>query len=179
MQVHTFRAGSVQEALQQVRFTLGPDAAVLQTREVRQGVLQWLTGIREIEVLASRDVNVPSRLPQEIGDALAKLTAAADDRDHDAADELSRLPRADEEDYRKSYRECLRAETVALRSLVEELSKPTDDAESTSTASRLTEISRMLTELGIEKSIADQLVNKVRDDLLAGPRPNHGTRDWG
>lgn len=39
MQIHTFRAESLQAALQQVRRQLGPDAAILQTREMRQGRL--------------------------------------------------------------------------------------------------------------------------------------------
>ena len=46
-----------------VRRELGPDAAVLHTREVRNRWLGWLPGPRQIEVTASRGVNVPSRLP--------------------------------------------------------------------------------------------------------------------
>ena len=47
-----------------VRRDLGPDAAVLHTREVRTaGFFGWLTGPRQIEVTASASVNVPSRLP--------------------------------------------------------------------------------------------------------------------
>jgi len=61
MEVKTFRAESLHEALNRVRAELGPDAAVLQTREVRSGWLGW--GRREIEVIASADVQVPSRLP--------------------------------------------------------------------------------------------------------------------
>jgi len=67
MDIKTFRAGSLQEALNRVRDELGPDAAVLQTREVRAG---WLgLGRREVEVLASVDVWVPSRLPPRELDA--------------------------------------------------------------------------------------------------------------
>ena len=51
------------EALALVRRELGPDAAVLHTREVRSRWLGWLPGPRQIEVTASRGVNVPSRLP--------------------------------------------------------------------------------------------------------------------
>lgn len=61
MDVKTYRAGSLQEALNRVREELGPDAAVLQTREVRSGWLGF--GRREIEIVASADVRVPSRLP--------------------------------------------------------------------------------------------------------------------
>lgn len=64
MDVRTYRAPSMYEALALVRRDLGPDAAVLHTREVRgRGWWGWLRGVREIEVTASAGVNVPSRLP--------------------------------------------------------------------------------------------------------------------
>jgi flagellar biosynthesis protein FlhF len=51
------------EALALVRRDLGPDAAVLHTREVRSRWLGVFPGARQIELTASRGVNVPSRLP--------------------------------------------------------------------------------------------------------------------
>jgi flagellar biosynthesis protein FlhF len=52
------------EALALVRRELGPDAAVLHTREVQKRRFFGLfSGPRMIEVTASRGVNVPSRLP--------------------------------------------------------------------------------------------------------------------
>ena len=55
------------EALAMVRRELGPDAAVLHTREVRPRWLRWLPGPRQIEVTASCGVHVPSRLPPRAG----------------------------------------------------------------------------------------------------------------
>lgn len=64
MDVRTYRAATMYEALAMVRRDLGPDAAVLHTREVRAGGWWgWLRGRRRIEVTASAGVNVPSRLP--------------------------------------------------------------------------------------------------------------------
>ena len=62
MEIKTYRAATMHEALGMVRRELGPDAAVLHTREVPAGRL-WgrLFGAREIEVTASLGVNVPSR----------------------------------------------------------------------------------------------------------------------
>ena len=62
MEIRTYRAATMHEALGMVRRDLGPDAAVLHTREVPVGRL-WgrLWGSREIEVTASLGVNVPSR----------------------------------------------------------------------------------------------------------------------
>jgi flagellar biosynthesis protein FlhF len=63
MDIRTYRAATMHEALRLVRRDLGPEAAVLHTREVPAGRL-WgrLFGGREIEVTASLGVNVPSRL---------------------------------------------------------------------------------------------------------------------
>jgi len=72
MEVKTYRARTMQEALAMVRRDLGPDAAVLHTREVRSDrLLGWLSRRRQIEVTASSDVNVPSRLPAARSDRAA------------------------------------------------------------------------------------------------------------
>lgn len=65
MEIHTFRAASLQEALLLVRHELGPDASVLQTRQV-SGKLFGLLGKRCVEVYASRDAHVIRRLPGSV-----------------------------------------------------------------------------------------------------------------
>src|SRR5687767_13194013 len=62
MQVKTYRARTMQEALALVRRDLGPQAAVLHTRDVGGGLWRLLGGKR-VEVTASNEVHVPSRLP--------------------------------------------------------------------------------------------------------------------
>ncbi len=66
MELRTFRAASMHEALMLVRQELGPDAAVLHTREVRDRLWKVLPGPKRIEVTASCGINVPSRLPQNL-----------------------------------------------------------------------------------------------------------------
>ena len=66
MELRTYRAATIREALTLVRRELGPDAAVLHTREVRQRWLGVLPGARQIEVTASRGIPVPSRLPSRV-----------------------------------------------------------------------------------------------------------------
>jgi flagellar biosynthesis GTPase FlhF len=57
MEIRTYRAESVHEALQMVRDELGPDAIVLRTREVRAGGLWGLIrGDRCTELTASTDL---------------------------------------------------------------------------------------------------------------------------
>jgi flagellar biosynthesis protein FlhF len=64
MEIKTYRASSMQEALRLVRTDLGPGAAVLHTREAPLSrILGWLPGVRRIEVTASTDVIVPNRFP--------------------------------------------------------------------------------------------------------------------
>ena len=64
MDVRTYRAPTMQQALALVRQELGAGAAVLHTREVRaRGLFRLWPGARQIEVTASADAIVPSRLP--------------------------------------------------------------------------------------------------------------------
>lgn len=60
MDIRTYRAPSLQEALQFVRQELGPDAAILQTRQVNSGLMGML-GRRIVEVQASLEVPVARR----------------------------------------------------------------------------------------------------------------------
>jgi len=61
MQLKSYRAATIQEAIELIRRDLGPDAAVLHAREApRRGLARWF-GRRLIEVTASPDANVPSR----------------------------------------------------------------------------------------------------------------------
>lgn len=57
MHIRTFRASSLQDALEQIRHQMGPEAAVLHTRQVRDGWMGWL-GRTYVEVTAGlRDSN--------------------------------------------------------------------------------------------------------------------------
>ncbi|GAB5404158.1 MAG: flagellar biosynthesis protein FlhF [Aureliella sp.] len=77
MDIKTFRAESLQEALQLVRDQLGPDASVVQTREVKQsrfGVFRKSI----VEVQASCDMNVARVLsPRDQPDASNAATQAS------------------------------------------------------------------------------------------------------
>jgi flagellar biosynthesis protein FlhF len=69
MHIRTFRAASLQEALEQIRQQMGPDASVLHTRQIRDGWMGWL-GRSSVEVTAGlRDSNEalssPSTLSME------------------------------------------------------------------------------------------------------------------
>jgi flagellar biosynthesis protein FlhF len=77
MDIHTYRAATMHEALALVRRELGPNAAVLHTREVPAD--RWwsrLCGVRHVEVTASLAVNVPSRFAQPAESVAARAVAA-------------------------------------------------------------------------------------------------------
>jgi flagellar biosynthesis protein FlhF len=61
MDIRTFRAATLQEALEQVRETLGPDAAVLHTRQVKRSRM-GLFSSSLVEVEASVEMPVTSRM---------------------------------------------------------------------------------------------------------------------
>ncbi len=89
MDLRTYRARSLQEALRLVRADLGPDASVLHTRDVATGISRWLGGTNQIEVTASAEVQVPSRL-----ESMAQLTTTNEVQTADAHDYRSKF-RAD------------------------------------------------------------------------------------
>src|SRR3954447_16323967 len=71
MDIKTFRAKTMRDALELVRRELGPSAAVLHTREVNGGPIGRLVFGRRYEVAASLNANVPSRLPAALVSANA------------------------------------------------------------------------------------------------------------
>jgi flagellar biosynthesis protein FlhF len=98
MQLHTFKARSLAEALRLVRDELGPDASVLHTRDVSSTLVRWLGG-HLIEVTASVELSAPSRL----------------------AEQQPRVPPADEEDFCRKIRHDLMMAEKTEPSLVEQL----------------------------------------------------------
>jgi flagellar biosynthesis GTPase FlhF len=106
MQLYTYRARSLAEAMKIVRAELGPDASVLHTRVIGSPLL-GLIGGQTLEVTASDDADVPSRLP-EMADTRQSL-----------------IPAADLSDYRRQIRLNLRSSVASEISIVEQLSTKT------------------------------------------------------
>jgi flagellar biosynthesis protein FlhF len=119
MDLRTYRARSLQEALRLVREDLGPDASVLHTRDVAAGISRWLGGAKEIEVTASAEVQVPSRLQ-----ALSHV--ASEDGP----------PTADTQDYRSKFRADL-FRPQGRGAALEELCRHAADVGQTHRAARL------------------------------------------
>jgi flagellar biosynthesis protein FlhF len=139
------------EALGLVRHELGPDAAVLHTREVRNHWLRWLPGPRQIEVTASRGVNVPSRLPSRPAvEKPAEATAGP-------------LPGRVREDARVGRQ--VQGQLVALQAMMQDLcrrSKCGDDW-----PEHLFHLFTDLLDSEVSEEVARELVEGVRNDAGA------------
>src|SRR5262249_60938631 len=78
--VRTFKAASMQEALDIVRREMGPEAVILHTREVpAPRVLKWRKATERVEVTAGTGVNVrtPRALLEPFGTRSARAGAPA------------------------------------------------------------------------------------------------------
>jgi flagellar biosynthesis protein FlhF len=145
----------MQEALALVRRDLGPEAAVLHTREVRRGLLRWLTGRTEIEIVASAAVKVPSRLPHAVAATPAPALQAA------------RIPPAHEEDYRTKYRDDLRNQLDHLNSMVEQLCKQRDQTAGQEMPESLFRLFTDLIDAEVSEELARELVERVRGGVAS------------
>ena len=152
MEVRTYRARSMQDALRLVRDDLGPEAAVLQTREVRRG---WLRR-RQIEVTASSDVNVPSRLPA------ASWTTPSSSPD------VTEIVPAHEHDYRSKFRDDLKGQLTDLQSMLEDLCRRREDSQSRDLPESLFRLFTDLIDAEVSEELAREIIDRVRTGASGG-----------
>jgi flagellar biosynthesis protein FlhF len=166
MDIRTFRAPTMQQALALVRRDLGPAAAVLHTREVRGGLLwSWIPGLRQIEVTASNEVNVPSRLPRS--------TEAA------AGQSTRELVPGIEWEAKSVFRDELKGRIDDLHSLVADLCRQTRRGGPADWSNELFRLFTDLIELDIGEDVARKLVELVRHEAPAAARgDNQIARTW-
>jgi flagellar biosynthesis protein FlhF len=163
MEVKTYRAKSMRDALAMIRRELGPDAAVLHTRQLGGGLLGWLRG-RHIEVTASADVHVPSR-----------VTPGQDaDQSFPAARHAPAQPRLTADDYRTRYRDDLKGKLDDLCSMVEDLCRTSRKTPGREMPESLFKLFTDLIEAEVSEELARELVQRVQrespgdeiDDLM-------------
>ena len=144
MNIKTYRAKTMQQALNIVRQDLGPDASVLHTRERNRGIVGRVLFGREYEVTASATVNVPSRL-QEVdgGDPQAVAT------DYGAK-------------YRDDFRQNIAGQIDELQTLVEKLYERQAVSAREELPESLFQAFTDLIEADVDESIARELVEQVR-----------------
>ena len=162
MEVKTFRARSMQEALQLIRRTLGPDATLLQAREVRSGLFGWLPGARQVEVLASADVQAPCRLPANAAraDAWGASSSAATETSAGRSGDMSALA-SWESEYRARFRAAVLADQDEPHSLVEELSRRSPRVQIRHLSEAACRLYADLVDAEVHEDLARELIERV------------------
>jgi flagellar biosynthesis protein FlhF len=161
MDIKTFRAKTMQQALALVRRELGPDAAVLHTRELNSGMMSRLLFGRQYEVAASAVVNVPSRLPPALRQSAGPYQ------------EASRLPPVHlEADYRSQYRDDFRHQVAGqldeLQAMVEKLCQRTASAPQHDLPESLFRVFADMIEADVDEATARSLIDRVRSGKQSG-----------
>ncbi|MDG2384633.1 MAG: flagellar biosynthesis protein FlhF [Pirellulaceae bacterium] len=153
-QIKTYRAKSLQEALQMVRLELGPETTVLQTREVPTAWWSRMAGGRQYEIEARRaspgqgNVSVHLRRRPSPLNGLAGTVSTTD------------VPRADSQDHRQRMRGGLaRLEQDGPTGLEQLLSKPRQKREATGP---IFDLLAELLDAGVSESVARELIAEVR-----------------
>jgi flagellar biosynthesis protein FlhF len=164
MNVKTYRANTMQEALALVRRDLGPKASVLHTREVRAGgLLRWINPATQIEVVASTGVSVPSRLPSR-NRSIDKLVSSTPRAGH-------RLAAAGAVHNVKSAvqhaRHDLHDQLVELQSKVADLCRRARAPGRSELGESLFGLFTDLIDADVHEDLARELVERVREQLPA------------
>ncbi len=166
MDLRTYRARSLPEALRLVRADLGDDAAVLHTREVGSGLLRWF-GRTEIEVTASNEVEVPSRLPLhsrfslQAHEAIPEPAVSYQPTAHAAPAELT--------DYRLRFRELLHQDNEDEYSVVDSLCRE-HDAREQAGPKLLSAIRQHLHSAGVDEVSTAAWLAQLSDSLAHQPQ---------
>ncbi len=161
MNTKTYRVKSMQEALRLIRRDLGPDASVLHTREVSGGLLRWMVGSRQLEVTASREVSVPSRIPQaaEVEPTVEREVSSPPTTWHAA------VPPAHEIDYRSKFRNDLKTQSSDLPSMMDKLGTYTESHVSSAMPESLFQLFTELIDAEVSEELAREFIDRVKTEV--------------
>lgn len=144
-----------------VRRELGPDAAVLHTRELRGGLLGRMLGARQIEVTASSEVTVPSRYASGVSSAVHAGSTSETARDETFTSPEKITP-AHEEDYRAKFRSDLQGQLSGLHSMLENLCHKPDRLQGNELPESMFHLFTDLIDAELSEDLARELIDKVR-----------------
>jgi flagellar biosynthesis protein FlhF len=132
----------------------------LHTREICGGrLLRWIPGLRQIEVLASSQVNVPSRLPP---------------REPDQPPPSPRPPAAPARPPREArdpFREQVQGQLSELQSMVEALCRRTRQSQQPDLPESLFRLYTDLIDAEVGEDLARELVESMRHSATSGDDP--------
>lgn len=169
MEIKTYKAKTMRDALELVRRELGPSAAVLHTREVNGGPLRRLVFGRKYEVAASAGVNVPSRLPEAVAETAVSVGGNAEFSGGGfglAADANGAI-----DDYRARYRDDFRRQVAGqlgeLHAMVEKLCEHAASAPAHDLPEAVFRTFTDLIDADVDETIAREWVDEIRHDADA------------
>jgi flagellar biosynthesis protein FlhF len=165
MDIKTFRAKTMRDALDLVRRELGPSAAVLHTREVNSGLVRRLVFGRRYEVAASATVNVPSRFAAGTGDwGLGADLATCESGPQPPAPNPS-----PDFDYRSRYRDDFRQQVAGqldeLHAMVEKLCERAASTAMHDLPEALFEVFTDLIETEVDETIVRGWLDTIRSQV--------------
>ncbi len=165
MELKSFRAKTMQEALELVRHEFGSDASVLHTREVNSGVLGRLVGGRQVEIVASSGERTPvESVRAEVSEPASVVPAVHEDFD-----------------YRERYRADLGAELASelgsLRQKVELLCESRGQQSNDGMPRGLFEAYTDLIEADVDEKTARELADQLSELPTDGRRTPQQLRD--
>lgn len=158
MKIKTFRASTLRQALELVRRDLGPDAAVLHTRELNSGWLGRLVFGRKFEVAASATVNVPSRLP-------ASLQRASSVSQNQPAMPPVHLGTDYSVHDRDDFRQQVAGQLDELQAMVEKLCERSAATPQHELPESMFHVFADMIEAEVDEPIARGLIDRVRADV--------------
>jgi len=163
MEIRTYRAATMHEALAMVRRDLGPDAAVLQAREVPSGRF-WgrLLGSRQIEVTASLGVNVPSRFARPSQADSADVALALGSARKSSASVAHAPPAPPPQPVPVTLSKEVQGQLNSLQTLVEQLCRQARGSDQRDLPDALFRLYTDLIEADLSEELARGLVEKVR-----------------
>jgi flagellar biosynthesis protein FlhF len=163
MDIKTYRAKSMRDALELVRRELGPSAAVLHTRELNSGLVRRMLFGRKYEVAASVGVNVPSRLP-EAGTGSWGL-GAGHFSPSSGPQPVAPSPQP-QFDYRSQYRDDFRQQVAGqldeLHAMVEKLCQRAASAPAHDLPEALFHAFTDMIEAEVDETVARQWIDRIR-----------------
>ncbi len=152
MKIKTFRAKTMQQALNLVRHEMGAEATVLHTRELNTGLLGRFLRGREFEIAASVEMEVPARLATIEGiPTLPEWNSAFSDAQ---LDDVGR-------DYHSPILQQ-QSDRFELQTLVTQLQQRQNHAALDQSPESLFQAYTDLIESDIEERIAQELIDRLR-----------------
>src|SRR3954469_24142459 len=164
MDIKTYRAKTMRDALELVRRELGPSASVLHTREVNGGPLRRLVFGRKYEVAASATMNVPSRLPESFAEPEVEYSFHSPVGAYEGAV----APPEVDVDYRARYRDDFRRQVAGqldeLHAMVEKLWLQAASAPAHDLPESLFHVFTNLIEAEVDEAIAREWIEQLRGE---------------